>query len=182
MRLWGKQLSSDAALIKAFSKGSHSAFETLYLRHKTRLFCFLKRQSDSHETAEEIAHDTWLAVINQAASYQAKAAFSTWLFRIAHNKLVDYWRKHGSATQGVIEELDHYISSSADPTLEQLELIQINQCLEVLSAEQMEVVLLKIEGFSQAEIALITDSKQETVKSRLRYARQHLKKTMELPA
>ena len=182
MRLWGNKLSSDAALIKAFAKGSHSAFEVLYLRHKTRLFCFIKRQSSSHEIAEEIAHDAWLAVINQAASYQTKAAFSTWLFRIAHNKLVDYWRKHGGVTSSVIDELSEHLSTTSNPTVEQLEFAQICQCLELLSAEQMEVLLLKIEGFSQSEIAQITNSKQETVKSRLRYARQHLKNSMELPA
>jgi len=63
-----------------------------------------------------------------------------------------------------------------------LQLQDILANLAVLSAEQTEALLLKIEGFSHAEIAEITSAKQETVKSRLRYAAKHLKLSMELYA
>jgi len=182
MRFWGNNGTSDIALIKAYAKGSDAAFETLYLRHKSKLFRFIVRQSHSRELAEEIAHYTWIAVIKQAASYRPKANFSTWLFRIAHNKLIDHWRKSGASTTSLVDELTEQLATPGNPAIEQLELTDLLESLKRLSADQRTALLLKIEGFSQLEIAHVTNSRQETVKSRLRYAKRHLKNSMELSA
>ncbi len=182
MRFWGNNRTSDTALIKAYAKGSDAAFEALYLRHKSKLFRFIVRQSHSRELAEEIAHYTWIAVINQAASYRPKANFSTWLFRIAYNKLIDHWRKSNGSTISLVEELSEQFGMPGDPAIEQLELTDLLESLNRLSADQRPALLLKIEGFSQREIAHITNTGQETVKSRLRYAKRHLKNSMELSA
>ena len=184
------KLMRDDALMLAYANGEAPAFEELYGRHKAGLLAFLRRQCSSVEICEELAHDTWMAVIKQAANYQANesgAQFKTWLYRIAHNRLVDHWRKHGSTAKVLFEELSDVVSNdqahnhqaSIDSNL-QLDDLLAN--LAVLSAEQTEALLLKVEGFSHAEIAEITSTKQETVKSRLRYAAKHLKLSMELYA
>ena len=194
---------TDEALLLAYANSEIQAFELLYSRHKKPLFNYLRRQCSNISIAEELAHDVWLAVIKQANSFEAKALFKTWLYRIAHNRLVDYWRKNGHSKQVMLDDLTEKTNSqssglhgfglhgsgSQSPSLDSLssqdrssEFIEIEQLLNAvttLSADQTNAVLLKIEGFTHAEIAQITRSKQETVKSRLRYATKHLRLSME---
>ena len=179
MHKWALKLASDESLMSAYANGSDLAFECLYSRHKKRLFNFLRRQCDNQAICEELTHDTWLAVITCAKGYQKTANFTTWLFRIAHNRLVDHWRKHGNSATVLFEELCEKIEYANEHISEGLEIEDLAKNLEGLAAEQLEALLLKIEGFSHAEIADITDAKQETVKSRLRYANKHLRIVME---
>ena len=181
MRKWQYNFLSNEALMRKYSQGHADAFECLYLRNKTQLLNFIKRQCHNTSIAEELVHDTWMAVITQASSYQEKAKFTTWLFRIAHNRLIDHWRKHGNSAAILIDEIGQQLLSKShevsDPVIE---VEDISRQLSSLSVEQMEVVLLRIEGFSHLEIAEITNSKPETVKSRLRYATKRLRTSMEL--
>lgn len=180
MRKWIYQQLSNEALMANYARGHVDAFEVLYARNKDLLFSFICRQCDSREIAEELAHDSWLAVIKQVKNYRANAQFKTWLFRIAHNRLIDYWRKNGSSAQVLFEELSNQLLfSEQQESFSTLDIEELITNLEGLSQEQMEALLLKIEGFSHSEIAEITNAKQETVKSRLRYAVKHLRLTME---
>jgi len=171
---------SDERLIQAYAAGDAKAFARLYDRHKQGLYHFLYRQLSRRELCEEISQETWMAVIRQANSYQNTAKFRTWLFRIAHNKVVDYWRRqqHRSKVK-VVDELDQ-LAAVSDDLDESIRLQELAQQLESLSAEQLATVLLKVQGFSYAEIAEITQAKKETVKSRLRYANKHLRASMEV--
>jgi len=184
MRKWTYKFMRDEALMAQYANGHHHAFECLYRRHKTRLYGFLKRQCANHAICEELAHDTWIAVISHADSYQTSARFTTWLFRIAHNRLIDHWRKQGNSANALFKEIVEQIELnnnlvSEGPEIKNLEIEDLLKNLERLPSEQTEALLLKIEGFSHAEIADITNTKQETVKSRLRYANQHLRLAME---
>lgn len=179
MRQWIYKSMSDEALMRAYSKGQVAAFECLYRRHRNRLFAFLRRQCGNPAVAEDLAHDTWMAVINQAGGYRSSARFTSWIFRIAHNRLVDHWRKHGNSVQPLLQEVSDALST-ADNSTQGLELAELLKNLQILPSEQIETLLLKIEGFSHAEIADITGSKQETVKSRLRYATKALRTSMEV--
>lgn len=166
--------------MEAYAAGNAHAFDELYRRHKRGLFVFLRRQCSNSSVCEELAHDTWLAVINQATSYKSRALFKTWLFRIAHNRLVDHWRKHGSNASVLFEELSDSLMVDHAAVDSHMRINELLSNLESLSAEQTEAILLKIEGFSHAEIADITSTKQETVKSRLRYATKHLRLSIEV--
>lgn len=181
-----KQLKSDESLMLAYQRGDSGAFEILYSRHKDTLFNFIFRSSNHPETVEDIAHDTWMSVIRSAQSYQPTAKFTTYLYRIARNKIIDHWRKQkpDEAAPGLdIDTLSDQANRSGMLAVEQLELIrELMQALQTLPFEQREAFLLKEEGFSQAEIADITQTKPETVKSRVRYARQSLRVLMEAPA
>ena len=164
----------------SYAKGNQDAFECLYNRHKTKLFAFLHRQSNNYEHCEELAHDTWLAVIRQSSQYQVNAKFTTWLFRIAHNKLVDYWRKHTPELKLLIQEINEYEVCVDSDIESKIALNDLLHQLEALPTDQIETLLLKIEGFSYEEIAEITHTKKETVKSRLRYANKKLRNTLKL--
>ena len=170
---------SDEALVRQYANGDALAFEKLYTRHKSGLFSFIRRQCNDVGVAEELAHDSWLAVIKQANDFQSNALFKTWIYRIAHNRLVDYWRKYGRSNHALLNELNE-CDAAQDRSSEAIELTQLFEQLDALSDEQTTTLLLKVEGFSYAEIASITNSKQETVKSRLRYATQRLRVAMEL--
>lgn len=175
----GLRKLADEALIKAYAHGQEAAFEVLYLRHKDRVFHFLRRQLSNSAVAEELAHDTWLAVIRCSSRYQHKAKFTTWVFSIAHNRLVDHWRKFTTTRPAILEEVSEQFLRVEDQSTELLQLGDLLQALEVLAPEQLAAVLLKIEGFSHLEIAEITQAKPETVKSRLRYANKHLRNAVE---
>ena len=182
MRRWIYKSMSDAGLMAAYARGQSDAFECLYLRHKQKLYSFLRRQCNNSAIAEELTHDTWMAVIRRAQDYSPKAKFTTWVFQIAHNRLIDHWRKQGRST----DYLEHQIADQIEPQIDigssNIQLNELIEKLKMLPPAQVEALLLKIEGFSHAEIASITEAKQETVKSRLRYATQQLRKSVEVPS
>ena len=194
MRKWLYQGKTDEALLASFlatgvatsAAKRELAFECLYLRHKQGLFNFIRRQAGNPAIAEELVQDTWIAVINGGHRFQPKASFKTWLYRIAHNRLIDHWRKYSN---GAIEfsgelatELLRQASDGQDSTTRSIELNQLIKSVGVLPGDQLATLLLRIEGFSHAEIAEITQAKAETVKSRLRYATRRLRLAAEVSA
>ncbi len=175
------QFRSDESLILAYQDGDPSAFETLYRRHKDRLFHFLFLGCGRRDVVEDIAHDVWLGVIRGIETYRPSALFRTWLFRIARNRLIDHRRRDKSHRLGDLdpEELqDSGVSVSLNA--ERIAVFhRLIAALDTLPPEQREVFLLTEEGFSRQEIADITGAAPETVKSRGRYARSQLSKLLE---
>jgi len=180
------KFTSDESLYVKFAKGSASAFEALYQRHKDGLFAYLYRSRLDRQVIEEIAQDTWLAIIDSAQDYKGTAKFRTFLFAIAHRKLVDYWRRNGNENAMLREDTNGQpvtdsLSSGAAGTPENMELtMDLLQALESLSREQQQAYLLKEEGFSRKEIAVMTGTSEETIKSRIRYANNHLRRLLEV--
>jgi RNA polymerase sigma-70 factor (ECF subfamily) len=164
-----------------YGEGDVSAFEVLYQRNKDRLFRFLLHSGCGATSAEDIAQDTWSAVIGAASRYRHDAGFRTWLYTIARRKIVDDWRRRkGTDTKAQVEidESEVEDTRSTGRPLAQLQLARLLELVEALPLEQREVFLLKEEGFSLKEIAGITETGVETAKSRLRYARDCLREGM----
>lgn len=163
--------------MSAYRGGDARAFETLYARHRTRLFRFVLRSVKARALAEELYQEVWMRVIEARASYAPKARFTTWLYTIAHNRLVDHWRKRGLTL--VALEADDIPSATSDPAdhaQARESLARFAAALEALPALQREAFLLHEEGeLSVAEIATATGANEETAKSRLRYAMAKLK-------
>lgn len=169
-------LRSDDSLMNSFQKGDASAFNELYSRHKDRLYRFLLRSAPNAALAEEFAQETWTSVIKRASQFQAKGQFKTWLFTIARNKLIDYSRSQARKlddAQNPEAEVEASADKNSNPE-KAYELAQMLQVIQALPDEQREAFLLKEEGFSLREIAELTQTEGETVKSRLRYARKRL--------
>ncbi len=164
-------LFSDVSLLRKYAGGDTAAFDTLYLRHKDALFNFLFRSLPNTAIVEEIAQETWLAVIQRAASYQPDAAFRTWLFTIARNKLIDHQRRRTNQNVNLDQEQLDAIKSQDLSAEDQTLLRQLLGALDELPSDQREAFILQQEGFSNRQIAEITGVGGETVKSRLRYAR-----------
>ena len=171
----------DDVLMLAWTGGDTAAFELLYGRHRGPLYRFLLRQTRNQSLADEFFQDVWQRVIAARAGWTPDAAFSTWLFRIAHNRLNDHWRglKHRPAAPA---DGDERAARVPDPSTPERELSNFEQrrrlqlAIEELPAEQREVVLLRLEQeLSLEEIGAITGAGRETVKSRLRYAMDKLR-------
>jgi RNA polymerase sigma factor (sigma-70 family) len=86
---------TDEALMLAYRDGDAAAFEALYGRWRGRLYRYLAHQAA--DRADELFQDVWLRVVGARAGYEVTARFSTWLFRIAHNRLMDHYRARGRA-------------------------------------------------------------------------------------
>jgi RNA polymerase sigma-70 factor (ECF subfamily) len=86
---------TDDALMHAFRDGDALVFEEIYRRWRGPLYHYFLRQCSHAGQADELFQDVFMSVIGAAASYRGNANFSAWLFRIAHDRLVDYWRAVG---------------------------------------------------------------------------------------
>lgn len=174
---------SDEALMLRYQAGDAAAFDELYARHRGGLFRFITRQCRVRERAEEIFQDVWMSLIQAAERYRVEAQFRTWLYTIAHNKLMDYFRRNARAEAVLYEVKDgddeiatnDGIASRTQEPLVQAESRQqgdaILRLLAALPAPQREAFLLYEEGgLSVEEIAQTTGVSFEAAKSRLRYA------------
>jgi RNA polymerase sigma factor (sigma-70 family) len=172
---------SDESLMLAYAAGRVAAFEQLYARHRGPLYRFLARQLRNDALADELFQDIWQKVIAARASWRPEAAFSTWLFRIAHNRLNDHWRalKHRPPAPADADERTAQVPDPHTPerTLSEFEQRRrLQMALDELPEDQREVLLLRLEReLTLEEIGEITGVGRETVKSRLRYAMDKLR-------
>jgi RNA polymerase sigma factor (sigma-70 family) len=180
---------SDESLLGRYARGDAQAFEILYRRHEMRTWRYIERNVGNRATADELMQEVWFAVAANAARYEPTAQFTTWLFRIAHNRMIDSLRVRrpqmsletiGYEADAVVQQL------TTDPGVGPLAAVlardqatALNQAIAQLPQEQREAFLLQIEGdLSVEEIAAITNSSFETTKSRLRYARAKLRQLL----
>jgi RNA polymerase sigma-70 factor (ECF subfamily) len=180
---------SDEVLIGRFARGDAAAFELLYRRHELRVWRYLQRNVRNTATADELMQEVWFAVARDAPRYQPAARFTTWLFTIAHNRMIDSIRAHrrhagiqslGSGDGAVIEQLIADAGTSPlAAAVAQDQSAALIRAVEELPQEQREAFLLQVEGDLDVEaIARITGSSFETTKSRLRYARTKLREQL----
>lgn len=164
----------DEALMAAYRDGDSAAFDTLYERHRASLYRFVLRGVKSRGLAEELYQDIWMRVIEARLRYSPTARFTTWLYTIAHNRLVDHWRRKELAAVEPEETEQVPAGVDADPARRaegRQDLERLARAIEALPRAQREAFLLHEEtGMTALEIAAVTDSDPEAVKSRLRYA------------
>lgn len=176
----GNDSAGDEQLMVEYGRGDVAAFEMLYHRYKGALYRYFLRQASRADVAEEMSHEVWLRIIQSRSRYQPTAKFTTYLFQIAHNCLVDFYRKQ--AAQPAMDGDDHLAAvpdrEDRDPQVQAMNrqawdalLVMIGR----LPPEQREVFILKQEAqLSIEDIAYILGENAETVKSRLRYASKKL--------
>lgn len=167
---------SDEALMLHYSQTGDSKFlSQLYDNCALDLFHFLLGQSNQ-TLAEDISQKTWLKVIEKREYYRRDGRFKAWLFTLGRNLLLDELRaKHNQMLD--IEQIPALITR--DNTQTEQEFSRFQACLQQLPFAQKEAFVLQQEGFGLQEIANITHCKVETIKSRIRYAKQHIKQALE---
>jgi RNA polymerase sigma-70 factor (ECF subfamily) len=181
---------ADETLMLAFAAGDARAFETLYDRHALPVWRFVQRSVRDAALADDLVQDVWFSLVRQAPQYEPRARFRTWLFTLAHHRMVDHWRTHkahaslDAETDDGAALADRLAADSGFGPVRQLQSREQAQALldalAALPLPQREAFLLQAEGgLSLAEIAQATSVNTETAKSRLRYARERLRHTLE---
>jgi RNA polymerase sigma-70 factor (ECF subfamily) len=176
---------SDEVLMQRYAGGDAKSFAALYQRHEMRVWRYLDRAVRNPALTDDLMQDVWFSVAREAAHYHPSARFSTWLFTIAHNRMVDVIRAsrpqvslealgtHDLAVSPLIDDPRHGPHASA---VAHEQASALNRAVEALPEEQREAFLLHVEGeLTVDEIAIVTASSFETTKSRLRYARSKLR-------
>lgn len=168
----------------AWRCGEAAAFAPLYARWRLRLYRYLAHQAP--RDADELFQDVWLRITAARAQYEGSAKFSTWMFRIAHHRLMDHFRAH--ARHLLVEYDDESLARiPAAAELEPCAHVQRQEvaaallaAVQALPAPQREAFLLAEEGeLSVEDIAQATGVPRETAKSRLRYAQAKLRSALE---
>jgi RNA polymerase sigma-70 factor (ECF subfamily) len=178
---------TDEALMLAYAAGDASAFDPLYARHKGALYRYVLRHCANAGVADELFPDSWMNVIRVRASYIPTARFGSWLFTLAHHRIVDHWRTSGQATMVTLDDDDDDAlapSALVTPLHDQPDAraaagetsARLRAALAALPPLQRDAFLLHQEsGLSLAEIGALTGVGVETVKSRVRYAMTRLR-------
>lgn len=179
----------DFRLVALAQKGDMKAYDALVTRHRGRIFAMIRNMIHQEADAWDLSQEVFIKAWQALPRFEAKARFSTWIYRIAHNLVYDWARKRKIESAGELndeiferERIDPASlttpsgGESPDVTMSQGELrVKIQIALDKLSPEHREVVILKdVQGLSYKEIAETMSSTLGTVMSRLFYARQKL--------
>ena len=170
-----------------YREGDAGAFDALYGRHRGGVYRYFLRHCRDAAISEELFQDVWMNLIRARAAYTVQAKFTTYLYRLAHNRLVDHYRQHRptlvTAEEDDCDVLDRIPDEREQPADVAIDLKRQAERLKALIAglpeAQRDAFLLQQEGgLTVEEIARATGVTRETAKSRLRYAVAKLKQGM----
>jgi len=185
---WFNPQVSPEILLTRYIATSKDKYLTLLVQQLNQpIFHYLLSQSDK-ETAEDIIQSMWLKVMKTKASHQAHSNVKSWLFTIARNTLIDELRRQNrwraqsldapdTSTELLLSQATHHSLEQESENSDRLAIF--NQAIALLPFYQREAFIFQQEGFSVLQIAELTDESFETIKSRLRYARTHIKSLLE---
>jgi RNA polymerase sigma-70 factor, ECF subfamily len=174
-----KESNDDSALMLRYRNGDTRAFEILYTRHKGSLYRYLQRICRNREAVNDLFQESWSKLVASRMRYEPRAQFTTFLFHIAHNCAVDYFRRaerqHIGRTDDVDDLQERLPNADTDRPDAQVSEAQLQSAFQYalaqLPEEQRNVFVLREEtGMSLEEIGHVTGVTMETAKSRLRYA------------
>ena len=182
MRLDSGTATPDGRLLEGIAKGDRVAFTQFYERHNRALFAFLVKLVRERELAEEVLSETMLEIWRQAGRFEGKSSVTTWLFSIGHHKAVSRLRKKREvaldeeAAAKIEDQGPRPDNVAADRNMSRL----LQDMMERLSLDHREILQLAyFQEFSVQEIAEVLDLPENTVKTRMFYARQKLKGMLE---
>ena len=180
---------SDRALIRNFLSGEESAFETLIMRYKDRVFSQLIIMLKDRELAEDLFQDTFIKVVNtlKAGKYNEEGKFLPWVLRIAHNLAIDHFRRIKKRKEIRNSEEFDLLGNIPEDNKNIEECLVTDQIhddvkllVDLLPKEQKQVVKLRMYlGLSFKEISEETDVSINTSLGRMRYALINLRKLID---
>ena len=183
------QLQDDAALVQDYINGNERALEMLIKRHKLKIYNFIYSKVFDRDTAEDIFQETFIKVIRtlKRGVYNEEGKFLPWVMRIAHNLVIDFFRKNNRIpTFDNSDEFDIFqLISDGNPTAEKVmieeQVVEDLQNLIVkLPEDQKDVLTMRLyKDMSFKEIAESTGVSINTALGRMRYAIINLRKLIE---
>ena len=183
----------DSDLITSYINGNEKAFETLLLRHKDRVYRYIYSKLKDGQLSNDIFQDTFVKVVNtiKLGNYNEEGKFLPWCMRIAHNLVIDHFRRQNKmrmisetspfdSTYSIFQKIDsgekNYIEKTTQEELEN----QMVSLIDHLPEVQKEIIKLRIfRDMSFKEIAELKDISINTALGRMRYALINMRKLIE---
>ena len=185
----------DADVARLAQQGKEAAFRELVRRYERPVFSLVFRMVRDSATAEDLAQDTFIKVLNHIDKYRPEFKFSSWLFKIANNVAIDHLRRRqldtismdgspNAATASDIEATSFDIADHAETALDAMEAKELGSSIEraigALRPEYRSCIMLRhVEGRSYEEIAATLDLPLGTVKTYIHRARHQLRESLE---
>jgi RNA polymerase sigma-70 factor (ECF subfamily) len=185
----------DADVVRLAQQGRELAFRELVRRYERPVFSLVYRMVRDRETAEDLAQDSFVKVLNHIDKYSPEFKFSSWLFKIANNVAIDHLRRRrldtvsmdgnpNATTAAEVEASTIEIGSDQESALDELEAKELGSAIEraiaKLRPEYRACIMLRhVEGRSYEEIAATLDLPLGTVKTYIHRARHELRKALE---
>lgn len=171
---------SDQELVKRYLEGDNASFEILLLRHKSRVFAFIMSKTKNREISEDLFQDTFIKVINslQKGKYNEEGKFLPWMMRIAHNLVIDFFRKQSKINNirpnlefNIFDIINDGNRGQDEEMIRKKVHADLNLLIQELPKEQMEVLKMRyFDDMSFKEISQITGVSINTALGRMRYA------------
>jgi RNA polymerase sigma factor (sigma-70 family) len=182
------QLKSDQDLIHQYIKGEEEGLVELIRRYQSKIYTSIYLLVKDEYLAEDIFQDTFIKVINtlKAGKYNEEGKFLPWVSRIAHNLVIDHFRREkraptisGDDDFDIFDVLGHYDESTEDKMVREQTHKDLKTLIHLLPSEQKEVLIMRhFSNMSFKEIAEITEVSINTALGRMRYALNNLRKMM----
>jgi len=187
-------MNDDHQLVKRTLKGDREAFEMIVRRYQQPILNYVGRMVRERELALDLSQDVFIKAYAALRSFQPRFKFSTWLFKIASNTVIDYWRKKKTPTVSLDQPIDDdcpeltlQVADDGPSVTRAYELGEvrgrIEEALHKVPASLRELFVWRhINGFSYEEMAEMKDLPVGTVKNRVFQAKEMLKKLLGEPA
>ena len=182
---------TDKNLVESFLNGNNKSFELLLSRHKSKVFAFIMSKIKNYDVSEDIFQDTFIKAITslKKGQYNEQGKFLPWVMRIAHNLVIDYFRKSkrisiiGNPKSdddfNIFDVIGDGENTSEYTMMEKEQHQQLNKIIDSLPEQQKEVLIMRhYEDLSFKEIAEKTGVSINTSLGRMRYALINLRKIM----
>lgn len=184
-----KELISDATLVSSYIKGDESSLEVLIKRHKQRIYSFIYSKVFDRDIAEDVFQDTFIKVIRtlKKGKYNEEGKFLPWVMRIAHNLVIDHFRKSNRMPKfdnggefSIFSVLsDSSLNAEKSIIKDQVE-SDVRRLIEELPEDQKEVLVMRMyQDMSFKEISERTGVSINTALGRMRYALINMRKVIE---
>lgn len=183
------QSQNDQDLIHSYIGGNEASLEELIRRHKSKIYTSIYLLVKDQYLAEDIFQDTFIKVINtlKAGKYNEEGKFLPWVMRIAHNLVIDFFRKEKRTPVitnvdgfDIFDVIKIYDESMEDRIVREQTHKDLKAMIQLLPSEQKEVLIMRHYGeLSFKEIADITEVSINTALGRMRYALNNLRKMMQ---
>ncbi|HET9273296.1 MAG TPA: sigma-70 family RNA polymerase sigma factor [Methyloceanibacter sp.] len=175
--------AEERALLQAIAAGDAKALERLFARAQTRVFRFLTRMVKNQAIAEELLNEVFLSVWQNAHRYEGRSEPMTWMLSIAHNKAISALRKRTEVLGIADEAAQDLVAEDDAPDVavqKQDKSAKIKACIAELSPDHRTILdLVYYQEQSVAEVAEILGIPENTVKTRMFYARKKLSELLE---
>ncbi len=180
---------TDSVLVSEYINGKENSLEVLILRHKNRIFSFIYSKVLDKDVTEDVFQDTFIKVINtlKKGNYREEGKFLPWVLRIAHNLVIDHFRKSNKIAKfnntddfDIFSVLKDESLNVENQIVKEQVLNDVRKLIEELPNDQKEVLVMRMyRDMSFKEIAEITNVSINTALGRMRYALINMRKLIE---